>query len=333
MNDLILKNTNPILPPDETGEIASALKDTMPEEYLVPIDILSNRMTRYDFFSPIKLDAGKLDIYASFYVIDDDLNKYKIYGPKFTEFDRAVNDALISCYIKQIKMKKTRVLITSAMIARVLNGDLRSEYQGRVLIDDIFRSMEKLNVSKGAIGYIDPVTRQPIGNVTAGSFVTYETIIDRQLGPVFEISGIPLMLRHAQMMGQIESVPIGIMNILTSDSTEKSKYTSTRKIAIKMILLRQILIMKRSNGNQSHHLLFESLLVNMDPCKNYTRQEKRAIKDYVVAVLNSWQSAGFISGFEGLKNDRHGKFRGFHIYLPRDSRPDTLPEPVPAATV
>ena len=105
------------------------------------------RRPQKDLYHTRKLSIGNNRVLLTA-LTTEDIREIQTSGPYLSEFDIAVNDAVISLYVRQKEMGRSSVLVTDAMICRVLKGDIGGNDPGPKLKEAVNQSMRKLNIRK-----------------------------------------------------------------------------------------------------------------------------------------------------------------------------------------
>ena len=300
-----------------TQSVIGILKSIIPEKHIKPNNKLANKITK-DI-----VDKGKFDLVVSGkkakkevltkVMLYYDENKIKLSGrEKFMPYDREVHDGVVSLY------EVGNDLITPVMVYRAMNGLTDSEYVKPQALEAVEKSLDKSMSIKITIDYTDEAKlyNKAIEETTfTGHLLTATKArikINGELKEAYRIYRKPILYEYAQISGQIITVPSKLLQ------TKDAVRSTDEVIVIRGYLLRQIEWIKSDktirNDNITYQGIYEELGISRTALDSKAYENKtRKIRSHVKAVLDEWQSEGYILKYAEYKEGN--SIRGVSIAI------------------
>ena len=325
-----------------------------PKYYTSPNTALANAIEAIDGKGEV-IGAGAIDIpvlnvgksnEVTIYVNAalENIEGVTVAGKPYTEYDRAVHDAVVSIYEDRTK-KGAPPIMTPDMIYRTMTHKTNKEYVSEQQKETIEKSVEKMR--KNISVYADAtaeiqrrkinVNGKQIDRFVIDGFLLPAEKIDVESGggniTAYLIKGEPILLKYAKLTNQLITVKGNLLDIREVDAegniTDTPIANNENRIAIKSYLLRRIEIM-RSDGAKAVAALRR---YNKQRSKDETlpirkasdfRKQSRIIlfesiftaagianvntktnsREYVYRILDYWQASGSIKGYKRRKKDK-----------------------------
>jgi hypothetical protein len=207
-----------------------------------------------------------------------------------TAYDRVVHNALLS--VKKAGNKN----FTPATVYRVMNGLTERDWVRPQAIAAVTNSIDKLLVTRAKIDFTDEAImhHKNIQNATLEGFLIEARKIEIKAGGEI-VSGYefisekdPILYSHAQVSGQIYTIPIKLLKT-------KSKVRGTEEvIIIREYLIRQIEWIKSNKSKRSPNItyksIYEELGISQTDLNEKAYKEKTfKIRSHTKALLASWK--------------------------------------------
>lgn len=265
---------------------------------IIPNNKLSNIMTNENIFNkPIELItlSGKAkDITTSCLVeYNKDLLMFETSKP-FTEYDRAVYNAIVSHYIAG------NLVVTADMICRAMSGKLKGN-PSEIQVNAIKNSIEKMSMLRVSLDLTDELKKRKVSlddefitsykvktSLLLGSYVSITTK-SKEI-EAFCIKEPPILYSYSHVINQVITIPIEVLNIPIRDTEQL--------IQLKNYLIRRIEGMKADNKLKQNSVLLESIYELLDIS---TKQECNRIRNNLTKILNYWVEIDYIKRYEFIK--------------------------------
>ena len=284
---------------------------------------------------------GEVTIYVNASL--DNMEGIKITGKPYTEYDRAVHDAVVSLFI-DCQKKGQMPVMTPDMVYRTMTHKTATEYVSQQQRDAVIQSIDKMrrNISVYADASAEfrrrgiTMNGKPVEKfVRDGSLLPAERLQVKAGGEsvdAFVIKGTPLLLDYAMLTGQLITVKGNMLDIREVEDnkvTDISLPNNENRIAIKSYLLRRVECMrsdeqkaakaavsyekKRTSENslppkpvasfRKHGRII--LLEKVFEAAGIThRNTKTRSRNYICQILDYWKASGYITGYELRKSGR-----------------------------
>ena len=290
-----------------------------PKYYTSPNSTLVNALQALDGKGEV-IGAGPMDlpvlnigrpdevtIYVNATLLDNSDN-VKITGKPFTEYDRAVHDAVISLYDDRLK-KGQPAIMTVDMVYRAMTHKQDTEFVSPQQKEAVARSIDKMRSSISVCVDASEEARRrkatwegkPVESFKREGFLLSADRISITAGgeavDAYLIQGCPLLLAHARMTGLLLTVNGKMLDIRALDDnkqiTDVSLPNNEKRIAIKAYMLRRIEIMrsdeKKAARAYSRHLKLTAgnAAAAADPkesAKKYNRRSRCILLESVFAA-------------------------------------------------
>lgn len=267
-----------------------------------------------------------------------------ITGKPFTEYDRAVHDAVVTLYEDRIKHGQPPVM-TADMIYRAMthktNTEKVSPQQKGAVTKSVDKMRKNINVYADASAEMQrrrvSINGKPVTEFKIDSFLLSADKISIKAGgetvEAFLLRGEPIMLNYSKLTGQLITVKGTMLDIKGIDSkgniTTVSIKNNENRIAVKSYLLRRVEVIRNDEKRAVDALRKYESRRQKDPTlepgniSNFRKQNhvilfetlfnstgitaansQTKTRDYVFAVLDYWKASGDIKGY---KKRRKGK--------------------------
>ncbi len=350
-NNIIKKTHMALLAKEALPQLQSS---GTPKYYTSPNTTLANALQAIDG-KPEVIGAGPTDLpvmnigkpgEVTIYVNAslDNMEGIRLTGKPYTEYDRAVHDAVISLFEDRMKHDQLPVM-TADMVYRTMTHKTKKEYVSPQQREAVAQSIDKMRKSISV--YVDAsaefkrrgikVNGKPVEKFVRDGFLLPAERLQIKAGgesvDAYLIQGQPLLLDYAKLTGQLITVQGTMLDIREVDEnnkvTEISLANSETRIAIKSYLLRRVEIMRNDEQQAAASALryekkrkCEKSLPQKSVAsfRKYSRtilfsklfeasgitnkNTKTNSRTYIRQILDYWKATGCINGYELRK---HGK--------------------------
>lgn len=268
---------------------------------IVPNNKLSNTMTNENLFnnqvSLVTLSGKAKDITTSCLVTYDEKHLAFQTSTPFTEYDRAVYNAVVSHYIAgnlvmtadmicRAMMGKSRTHPTDIQITSVIesmrkmsmirvNLDLTDEFQKRkITLDDEFITSYKIETSLLLCSSISVTTK----NKEIDAFIIKET---------------PILYSYSHAVNQVITIPLDVLDTPSGNTATNIK--------IKNYLIRRIEGMKTNNKLKQNIIIIDTIYTLLETT---TKQENERIRKQIIKILDYWIVKNYIKKYIFIKNGK-----------------------------
>lgn len=283
------------------------IKDTLKtyglDNYIIPNNKLSNVLTAKDVFNKqifLETLAGNAkDVTTSCFISYDEENIiFQSYKP-FTEYDRAVYNAIVSHYIAG------NIIITPDMICRAMTGKTNtSVHPSPQQVEAVITSMKKMRFIEVNLDLTNEFIKRDIllddeyitsysVNTILLDFKNVSVSTKSRTINAFIIKEPPILYAYSQSIDQIITIPLEILNTPT-DNTENT-------INLKNYLIRRIEGIRGDNKLKQDIVLLSNIyeLLEIE-----LRQEKNRVRTQITKILNYWIQQDYITSYEFIKKGR-----------------------------
>lgn len=242
-----------------------------------------------------------------------------------TRFDRLVCDGIASAYIHG----SSEGFITSAMVARIINGDDSVDKPSPQQVAAVTRSIDKMRFTRVRIDckkelekYNATLDGMPVTGGIIDTYLIKADMVEIQTsGKIvtgFRVNEPPILYSYAQRTKQIITVPSRLLSI----KDEKGKvYTSDTFLLVREHLLRRIEGMKGKNSlhndtislfsyekdNKHHCGLYEAAECGISKPSDITGSLKitaQRVREHAIKILEFWKRENYIKDFSLEKDGR-----------------------------
>lgn len=324
-----------------------------PKYYTSPNTVLANALQANDGKGEV-IGAGPLDLpvmnigkpgEVTIYVNAslDNMEGVKITGKPYTEYDRAVHDAVVSLYIDSQKKGRMPVM-TPDMVYRTMTHKTATEYVSQQQRDAVIKSIDKMrrNISVYADASDEfrrrgiTINGKPVEKFVRDGFLLPAERLQVKAGgesvDAYIIRGTPLLLDYAMLTGQLITVKGNMLDIREVEDnkvTDISLPNTENRIAIKSYLLRRVEAMRSDEQKaaaSAYRYEKKRTAENSLPPKPVAsfRKQSRTIllekvfeaagithrntitrsRNYICQILDYWKASGCITGYELRKSGR-----------------------------
>lgn len=293
-----------------------------PDKYLAMNDKLSNYIPvkEKNLFSPngfaLTMSGNNPNMVLSGHLemqlptVDEGVN---ITDKSITADDMINYFAIVTLY------KSGNLYFTPAMVSRVANGKLNTEYQSEQQVRETEKSIEKFCRAYVEVNLIDMIhagykLKNPSIETIGRQMLSVDYLIGNVNGnraKVYFIKEEPALFTIANQLNQVISFPPEMLDI---QETKDGKLmgvsipiTKTRRV-INWHLIRRL---KRMETARKSHKLSDaertitfSNIFDAAGCEKSDRKKRSTIRGYVVKVLDYWKIKGFIKNYEIIKTGR-----------------------------
>lgn len=328
----------------------------VPEQHSMPNHKLVNALTHVPAIDEagfnVLIDVSKhgaKNVVTSSCLLSYEGDNVKITGRQpFTQYDRAVYDAVTSLYIAGNRT------VTTDMICREMVGKTEQEKPSAQQKAAVTKSLEKMRFTRATINCGDEFAMRRIqidGNNATGGFDENLLYLrgkwlkaGKHTIRGYDILSAPVLYEYSRMTKQIVSVPVALLDVKKRDkkgnfTTHSLDYTEQR-VLIKNHLLRRIEGMKGKNGLNNHSIalkdyekdgklheglytiagkpeLSQPAAANLDKKELQKRKNDAfSIRADVELILDYWTKVKYIRGFEPYKaKGSTGAIAGYKIIL------------------
>ena len=295
----------------DTADKENITLSRLPHKHYIANNKLANKLTE-DI-----IDAGAVELVVSGRkktevttrcMLTYEGDNIKLTGRQpFTEYDRQVQDAVISIYAGD----EENHIITAATVYRAMVNMTETESPSAQQIGAVTKSLEKMRFVRVRIDCTEELKKHNATYdgelITDGEVDTYLLALESltikaggQIVKAYRIIKEPIIYTYARATKQVISVDQKLLDV--KDDTGARIANTEQRIAIKGYLLRRIEVMKGKTP-QSNRILFEKIYTAMgatDPDKT----TKKRTREYVQAALEFWKREKVIKGFEFVKKSR-----------------------------
>lgn len=267
-----------------------------------------------------------------------------ITGKPFTEYDRAVHDAVVTLYEDRIKQNQPPVM-TADMIYRAMTHKTNTEKVSPQQKGAVTKSIDKMrkNISVYADASAEMQRRRvsingkPVTEFKIDGFLLSADRITIKAGgetvEAYLLRGEPIMLNYAKLTGQLITVKGTMLDVKEIDSkgniTPVAIPNTVNRISVKSYLLRRVEVMRNDEKRAADALRkYESKrqkdptlepgniskfrkqnhVILFDTLFNSTgidsAKTQTAIKEYAYQVLDYWKASGDIKGYKKRKKGK-----------------------------
>lgn len=305
-----------LLPEEKKQQLTSIL----PAIHGVPINKLANKITDplIPFNTNINLDIGKnckKKVISSFVLTN--MNDMEItYSRPVSEYDMAVESAVDDLWA----YGDENHIFTPAQLYRAMVNATEAETPSDTQVNDVVKSLDKQTCIRITADCTEELKKRNATvdgyEVTRGKITTTLLDLDKieieaggHTKQAYRINRPPFIHSYAKAVKQIETIPAELLDI--RDSTGAKINNTKRRIAIKNYLIRHILIMKRTQ--RVNNIVYENMYPIIDNEQEFSKVERKNIREYIYKVLDYWKSKDFIKSYSDVKQGR--SFTGVKVQL------------------
>lgn len=286
------------------------------------------------------LNVGKpseVTIYVNASLENMDNDKVKLTGKPYTEYDRAVHDAIVSIYEDRLKQHQPAVA-TADTIFRTMTHKTDQEYVSPQQRGAVTKSIDKMRKNiyifvdaseemkrRGIVTNPNGKTQTERHRLVLDNFILSATHIDNISAGGTNVNGYvfsePLLLTYAKLTKQLITVKGELLDIREVDGkgklTDISIANTEIRIAIKSYLLRRVEIMrhekkkaldalrKRKNQTSKNNISQTQTQTNIILFESVfkavdikNKNTKTSSREYIFQVLDYWKAIGNIEGYK-----------------------------------
>ena len=314
--------------------------------YVSPNNRLANELTKLTAeevagqgaaFDLVVMNRGKSsEVTASTLITLEADENITFSGKPYTQYDRAVHDAVVSIYC-ECKRRGLTPIITPLKVYQTITGNASDkDSPSPQRMASITKSLEKMR--RGIHVKVDATEEMQRRRITDDEgnpitrFVLDDTLlslrgIEAKAGnkevKAYIVSAEPMLYYYSRLIGQVLTAPAAMLNI--KDGTGATIANTDSRISIKTYLWQRIAVMKhdeqeaaealRKNNarrqkdksieekplaafrKQSRTILFETLFKETGQ-ESSSRNTQQDNRDFSFQVLQYWKQQGYIKDFE-----------------------------------
>ena len=216
-------------------------------------------------------------------------------GVMLDRYNKAIHDAMLSIYLAGNKGGSLNQLY------KVLNGNKETlKAPEEKTLKDISKAIDKLSLTRITIDATDEAKLYGFSKAKIKNYLMPVKIVEVEINgnkaEGFVFLDEPPLYTYARQKNQINSGDIGYLNVPLNTTPENIKLTS--------YLFERVQGAKSEKSKLGPVILYETIyeILEIDtPNANTLRKKRSDIRKKVDSILNSWTRAGFIKGFEEIK--------------------------------
>ena len=227
-------------------------------------------------------------------------------------YDRIVHNTLIS-----LKLAGNKTF-TPAMVYRTMNGLIDNEKVRPETLEKVTESIDKLSGTRATIDFTDEAKmyRKDIKSAKMSRFlievgkVEIKTNAETVSGYEFISDKDPILYTHAQISGQVYSVPTSLLQ------TKENIRGTEEVIIIREYLIRQIEWIKSEKVNRSQNITYQGIYeeLKITSLQSQALKDKsKAVRDNTKKILEVFKNHEYIKSFEEYKDGK--TIRGIKIVV------------------
>lgn len=271
---------------EETIDTLQKVSSIIPSLFVMPNTKVSSMMVK-----PGMINAGTqiIDVSGrnktSKIKVEVDFQQTNLTLPaNYTPYDREVFNSVCTL------LEAGNTFIWAEQVYRTMTGKKNSEFVSSQAVAAVTKSLLKQMMTVVTIDYSEQAKHYPamaaegvekahlFGNMLYMKGVTFSVHGQQRTG--FQILSTPPVYEYAKRLGQIVSIPLQVLD------TKSAIRNTDEIIVIKSYLVRRIEQMKKSKGNTSGVILYETIFsecqieMNSQVKRNRTRENIRKLLDF-----------------------------------------------------
>ena len=295
---------------DEIIQEIERLDSILPTKYIIPNNRFINKLAKgeislEDDVALIVNSPNKKEIKTNVTLNYDDEN-IEIYDKdkRFTPYDRAVHNAVISIY------DAGNINFTPNQVYRCMNGLVEGEYVSPQAIGSVTKSIDKTRRTYTKVNYINEAKawKKDIDNCIIEDYILSAKKITLQTGGKevtgYKINTKPILYEYAQVTKQVLTIPNKLLNTkgILNSSPEVSIITE--------YLIREIEWMKKKGSKRNNKITFIGIYEELD-LVDPTKGKAKKVRDNVLILLENFKNNKYIKGHNLYKEGK--SFKGIEI--------------------
>jgi len=218
-------------------------------------------------------------------------------------YDRIVHNTLVS-------MKKAgNKTFTPAMVYRTMNGLIEREFVRPEALAKVTESIDRLSVTRATIDFADEARmyRKDVKKAQLHAFlievrkVEIKTSTENVDGYEFISEKDPILYTHAQISGQIYSIPANLLQ------TKNGVRGTEEVIIVREYLIRQIEWIKSDKTSRSQNITYQGIYEELEitSLKGQPLKDKaKAMRENTKKILAVFKGHGYIKDFEEYREGK-----------------------------